>query len=164
MIEFIRSWGYKWLHYSYGSELEAAHIGSPLFQSLRRVNIFDPIRGKLPPRLGNPIDETKSSIMARRAMQSPMTIDLDSIYTFTFDNCYFDPLMWEVKNIPLIKEFDVSKLTKSIRLMFYEAKEDNGKPVDEGSLIVEGPHTKRNVFMQIQLENKIYRVATKWQL
>lgn len=85
--------------------------------------------GETPPRLGEAIYETPKSIKKRA--KYGMEWNTRDTYTISCFSAYFDFLSWSCINIPLIPNFDVTKVVgeQPFRLTAYTLKDEDGEHV-----------------------------------
>eukprot|EP00560_Eucampia_antarctica_P004684 CAMPEP_0197836682 /NCGR_PEP_ID=MMETSP1437-20131217/29713_1 /TAXON_ID=49252 ORGANISM="Eucampia antarctica, Strain CCMP1452" /NCGR_SAMPLE_ID=MMETSP1437 /ASSEMBLY_ACC=CAM_ASM_001096 /LENGTH=337 /DNA_ID=CAMNT_0043443055 /DNA_START=135 /DNA_END=1148 /DNA_ORIENTATION=- len=156
LVSFIKSWGYKYLHLSYGGNGETPHLSTPAFQALDRLVITE--EGQQPPPLGHPIPESYDETIIRKKFQFQHLIDTSFTYTMSFNNSFVNPVDWKVYGVPFVKSVDLS-FTDTLRLCIHEVVEENEQPLQsltQGNIqsMAQGRHTKRNIAMWIQLHKK----------
>ena len=152
-VNFMKSWGYKWFYISYGDDNDGSPpmMAAPLFQSLRRIHIAK--SDGVIPQLGVLIEEDDDIQAARKVLANDDVIQLDNTYTFSFDNCYFEPFEWKVLRVPLVKEFDARKVAPKLRFSFYEVQGDDEPPTNGATNVVTSTkHLIRQEFFSIELE------------
>ena len=133
---------------------ELPHMGAPAFHSFDRVVTTK--EGEEPPKLGQHLPRMPSDDQRRKNFfKNNIIVDAKSTYTFSVKNRRFNPLLWKVVTVPIIRTFTVSRFTDSLRLAVYEVLEEKDVPVPNtnGSVITlaKKSHTKRNTFMWIQM-------------
>jgi hypothetical protein len=150
----MKTMGHKDVHHSFGGHGELPHMGAPAFHSFDRVVVTPP--GESPPPLGTHLEKKNSDIQRRKNFfKIEQKIDIGSTYTFSMKNRRFNPLLWKVISVPILKQFTVSRFTDAVRLAVYEVLEENGQPVEDpkGSVttMAKKKHTKRNTFIWIHM-------------
>mmetsp|Transcript_7421 Transcript_7421/g.10614 ORF Transcript_7421/g.10614 Transcript_7421/m.10614 type:complete len:372 (+) Transcript_7421:70-1185(+) len=155
-MQLMRAMGIKDVHTSYGGEGgdDLPHMASPAFHSFDRVVITK--EGEKPPTLGTFLPKMPSDIQRRKNFfKTNHVIDTSCTYTFSIKNRRFNPMVWKVVKVPIVKSFNVSKYTDDLRLSMYEVLQENNKPIDDtkGSVssMAKKRHTKKNTFMWIQM-------------
>lgn len=153
-MQVMKAMGHKDIHMSYGGDGEIPHMGAPAFHSFDRVVITK--AGDEPPRLGEHLPRMPSDDQRRKNFfKRDIIVDTQSTYTFSVKNRRFNPFIWRVITVPIIRSFTVSRFTEALRLAVYEVLEEKNKPVPDtrGSVIAlaKKSHTKRNTFIWIQM-------------
>ena len=149
-IKFIKSWGYEWIHMSYGGGKggDTPHLSSPAFQAFDRIVITPD--GSTPPPLGYAIPECGEDVSRRKSFQFNHTIDTCCTYTMSFNHTYVDVVKWRVCGIPVVKSFKL--FVDDLRLVVYEIDEDDDC-VDSGGDVQAIPrckvHRKKEVAMWV---------------
>lgn len=156
-LNLARTRGHKEMHLSYGGGDELPHMAGPAFHSFDRVVVTP--EGETPPPLGNHLPQMESDINRKKAFsKTGLELDLNSIYTFSAKSRRFDPIKWRVVGVPIVRSFNVARLTESFRLALYEVVEESGIPVEDpkGNLttIASKKHTMRNTFLWLQMSRK----------
>lgn len=122
----------KNLHYSFGDSSddpnrENAHVVSPLFSTMDKILITAP--GETPPELGIPFTEDLEYRKTRLKSTSikEMSVDLETIYSFSVNTSNMDLCSWEVVGIPMLKQMSLRTLygASPIRLVAYELPQED---------------------------------------
>ncbi len=122
-IAFIRSWGYKWVHFNFKKDNDTPQIiSSPAFQAFDRIAITPD--GEKPPKLGYAIPESEEISKNRKNFNFDHKICTESTYTMSFNHTYVDILKWKVSGIPVVNSFHFT-FTDSFRLIMYEVDDEN---------------------------------------
>lgn len=153
-LQLMKTMGHKDNHVSFGGNGEVPHIGAPAFHSFDRVVVTPP--GETPPPLGEHLERMPSDIQRRKNFfKIKQKVEVGNTYTFSMKNRRFNPILWKVVNVPIARQFTVSRFTDSVRLAVYEVLEENGNPVEDsnGSVtaMAKKKHTKRNTFIWIRM-------------
>lgn len=154
-ISFIKSWGYDFLHVSYGGGNGGTtpHISSPAFQAFDKMAITP--ETSRPPSLGKPIPESYEDTMRRKEMKFDHSIDTSCTYTMSFNHTYVNIAEWKVYGVPAINCIDLS-FTNVLRLVIYEVDDDHDHNCNGNvQTIARGRnHSKRSIASWIQF-NKV---------
>ena len=152
-IAFMKSWGYKWVHFTLGEEdLHVPLISTPAFQAFDRV-VITPI-GEEPPPLGFPIPDNNNAAK-RKSFNFDHNISINNIYTMSINHTYIDVVNWKVTNIPLVNSFHFN-FTDSIRLTMYEIDQEQDDDTDGHveAIATTKMHKKRDVVFWIKLRKQ----------
>lgn len=115
------------MHHSFGDKnnFELPHIMSPMWSTIDRMVVTS--CGENPPPLGPPLPENAAFRDARRKQADfQLTVDLNSIYSFSFKTSNLDVVNWNVVNIPLMSNLDLHSFwaDAAIRLCAYCVPDD----------------------------------------
>lgn len=153
-VAFIKSWGYDFLHVSYGGGKGGTtpHISSPAFQAFDRM-VITPETSR-PPPLGKPIPESYEDTIRRKEMKFDHSIDTSCTYTMSFNHTYVNIAEWKVYGVPAVKCIDLS-FTNALRLVVYEVDDDYDHSSNGNvQTIARGRnHSKRSTATWIQFSN-----------
>ena len=133
-IRFIKSWGYEFIHISYGGGKggDTPHLSSPAFQAFDRLVITQ--EGDEPPLLGYAITEKYEDTVRRKNFDFDHRIDTSCTYTMTFNHTFANVAEWKVHGIPIVKSIDLG-FTNDLRLVVYEIDEDDDEGHNEGGYV-----------------------------
>ena len=108
MLRLVKKISHGKLHHSFGhaQEDEIPCIVTSFFHGVDRLHITPP--GSTPPLLGRDLPENDDAIKRRRkASADSLKIDVDSIYSFSYQSMYIDLLNWKVVRIPGMQGIDL---------------------------------------------------------
>ena len=108
MLRLVKKISHGKLHHSFGhaQEDEIPCIVTSFFHGVDRLHVTPP--GSTPPQLGRDLPENDDAIKRRRkASADSFKIDVDSIYSFSYQSMYVDLLNWKVVRIPGMRGIDL---------------------------------------------------------
>lgn len=147
------------LHYSFGetpqgNDYEISHIVAPLFSTMDKIVVTP--QGSRPPPLGVPFPEDLEFRKKRLnpATVEDITIDTNSIYSFSVNTSNMDLCSWTLVNVPMLKELNLNMFSGGcpVRLVSYEVPPP---PAGESKYDCRHPYKKLNYVFNLKVSTQL---------
>jgi len=112
------------VHYSYGDDVEKAHIVFPALQFFSSIIITKP--GGTVPSIAEPFVESNASIKARMNNSVKADWNTTDTYSLAFQTMYLDLPTWRVVQLPVTRDLDLRTFwgDSFLALVMYEGESD----------------------------------------